>query len=154
MAEESKENENLYTTDQLLQSLLQPIGEPGRAVAFYAANLADQSVIDALNAERFAELHIARGSVDAHSFSLVDVVREGEREVPHYRVLFLLASLRDQLELGSRHKTLANAISGDGFDLCDGDSIKEAFGKSAETLGKSLFRMSAEALHQMTGGRG
>jgi hypothetical protein len=152
MADESKESEHLYTTEELLQSLLQPVDDRGRTVAFYAANLTDPSVLDALNAERVDTLHIyTRGSVDVHAFSLVDVVIDAGNEVRYYRVLFLLACLRDQLQRSSRFKTLANAISGNGFNPCDCDLFKETMGNSAQTLRKSLFMMPAETLHQKSG---
>jgi hypothetical protein len=156
MAEESKESEHfghsVYSTEELLQSLLQPVGQPGRAVAVYATNVTNPSVIEALNSERFDTLHIyTRGSVDAHAFSLVDLVRDAGKEVRRYRVLFLLACFRDQLQRSSPYITLANAISGNGFNPCDCDLIKGTMGNSAQALRKSLFMMPAETLHRKNG---
>jgi hypothetical protein len=155
MAEESKESEQLeYTTDELVLWLLPPNPSLSRAVACYSANLTDPHVIEALNSERFVELQIAGGSVDTDVFSLVDVIKDGPYELTYYRVLFLFASLRDELTIDTNHETLANAISGGGFDPCSSGPMKETLEMFPETFGRSLFKLSTGALSLKMTGKG
>lgn len=158
MAEDCGKGVLKLTTEELLQSLLHPVvGETDRTVAVYTVNVTDPVVSEALSSERFTNLQIAQGPIDPYALSLVDVVsdeRSERNEVVHYRVLFLLTSLRGQLELSSRHETLANALSGSGLNLCGGQMLLEAFGDSTETLRKSLFNHPAEELHRMAGTKG
>jgi hypothetical protein len=145
MAEETKQNECtpwLRTSCEVASLLLHSPGDPSiqsRAVAYYAVNLADPSIIQALDSPHFAVLHIARGVVDPHVFSLVDFIKHE----PYYRVLYLFASLRDQLMHKSPYETMKNAINGGGLNLHESDSAKKI-------LGDPLFKMDATMLHDMS----
>lgn len=128
------------TTEEIISYYLSQPTDPNRVSLFYAHGIMDPQIQEILASDWFTELRFSSGSYNPHSFSIVDHFTDEESS--RYRVLFLLETLRSQLQLFDSRTVLANATSGNGFDPFNHPSVS-----GIDALRKPLFKLSAEKLH-------